>query len=179
MAERILKHKTPEYTLFHPNWWHARGLKMRFIPEESNLIDKVVIRGSAAELKITYAGTIRRHIDLSIPEQHEWNIDWTVRQCNPTQEKTNGRVRFDKETILAAFGSDLSTPEWSAWLIDRFGGTCAEQGKFIRYQNFLNIPCPGTGSDGDPNISIDLDDEIRGAVLSLLDSARVNLILSL
>lgn len=43
-----------------------------------------------------------------------------------------------------------------------------KQGAFIRYGNFLNIPSPGTGHDGDPNISILIDGPIRRAVRQLL-----------
>ncbi len=56
-----------------------------------------------------------------------------------------------------------------SWLVGRYGGNSAVQSKFIRWGNFLNIPCPGTGHDGDPNVSIYVTDEIREAVRKLLE----------
>ena len=78
---------------------------------------------------------------------------------------------MDDEHLKMAFGLSEESGKYGDWLIGRFGGESAEQGQFIRFENFLNIPCPGTGHDGDPNISIVLDDKIRDAVEHLLACA--------
>jgi hypothetical protein len=59
--------------------------------------------------------------------------------------------------------------ESGEWLLDRYGGDSAAQGFYIRWRNCLNIPCPGTGHDGDPNISVTLSDDIKEAVRQLLE----------
>jgi hypothetical protein len=53
-------------------------------------------------------------------------------------------------------------------MIEPFGGTVAKQRKFIRYHEFLNIPGPGSGYQGDPNVSIELYPETIAAVRNLL-----------
>ena len=65
-------------------------------------------------------------------------------------------------------GSRATFLPWRNTNIERYGGTCFYQGVFLRYEYFLNIPGPGTGNDGNPNISVELDDGIKNAVRQLL-----------
>ena len=84
-------------------------------------------------------------------------------------DAVKGRVLLTLSEMQSAFGfTDVCDTRFVP-LIKRFGGCCASQGRFIRWQNYLNIPCPGTGRDGDPNISIELTPEIKAAVQELLD----------
>jgi len=153
--------RDPEIRLYFPVWYHHHGSKMRvshFNPQNHTL----VIDGSAANLTINRA-------KQSYRKKEGWFIEWKVSQAKPSQEGTVGRVWFSDKDLAAAFGIIDETDKYSAWLIQRYGGDCATQGKYIRWKNFLNIPCPGTGHDGDPNVSIDLDDEIQNAVKQLLE----------
>lgn len=86
-------------------------------------------------------------------------------------KKTTGVVFFNDKHLRSAFNlqETCQTEQHSLWLIDRFGGDCASQANYIRYKDYLNIPCPGTGHDGDPNISIMLDKDIRDAVRDMLE----------
>lgn len=56
-------------------------------------------------------------------------------------------------------------------MLDRFGGTVARQGIFIRWRDFMNIPGPGTGGDGDANISVMITGEIKEAIKTILGEA--------
>lgn len=56
-------------------------------------------------------------------------------------------------------------------MIRRYGGTTADQGRFIRYNRFLNIPGPGTGHDGDSNISVEIRSEMQDAVAAFLQNS--------
>lgn len=117
----------------------------------------LVIAGSAASVRVTRRAT-------TVDEG--WFVEWEVVQSQ--QAKVNGRVVFTSDDLRAAFGLSQESGEFGDWLIERFGADSASQGKFIRWKNFLNIPCPGTGHDGDPNVSIHIDEEIRETVRRLL-----------
>jgi hypothetical protein len=145
-----------------PVWCHNHSLKMRLVVSTEN---RVVIRGSAATLAVTF-----HEVDKY---GRRWRINWLVMQS--VSENVRGEVEFYEDHLAAAFGltdKPPSFPELSQWLIDRYGADVATQGRFIRYQDYLNIPCPGTGHDGDPNISVLLDEEMKEAVRLLIDSVH-------
>ncbi|MBU2036618.1 hypothetical protein KJ866_00180 [Patescibacteria group bacterium] len=140
-----MKEKTPEFGgMGCPIWWHHHGSKMSVVAQ-GLCNDLLLLQGSAAEL------LIQRH-------QTSWLLTWKVIQGPKTA--VSGTVIFPKEELLAAFGQSYDTPRHSTWLIDRYGGSAAYQGLFFRFQSWLNIPSPGTGHDGDPNISIKLDEKM-------------------
>ncbi len=84
--------------------------------------------------------------------------------------QTSGRLGFSKNDLRRAFSnrrySDKETLE--------FANACGkqldagEQGLYFRLGNYLNIPCPGTGMQGDSNVSIYITPEIRRAVMKFL-----------
>ncbi|MEK7080275.1 MAG: hypothetical protein AAB777_01990, partial [Patescibacteria group bacterium] len=141
--------------LFGPEWWHHHGIKIRVTYKDAKAI---TMEGSAARLIIWLANP-----GTKCP----WSVEWRV--IHSQTEQVNGVVRFSVEELLTAFGTSvIIQPSHSQWMVDVYGAECAFQGKYIRTGDFLNIPCPGTGHDGDPNISIELDDEIRDAVGQLI-----------
>lgn len=119
---------------------------------------RVVLTASAAKVTITRVG---KSIDQG------WYVDWEVRHSADT--KVNGRAYMQMDMLRAAFGlANHLTGDSGDWLIERYGADSAQQHAYIRWKNYLNIPCPGTGHDGDPNVSIELDDDIKDAVRKLL-----------
>ena len=135
-----------------PIWWHHHGSKMK-IAAQGRCNDLLLLQGSAAEL------LIKKH-------QTNWLVTWKIIQG--PQTIISGAAIFPNKELLAAFGGHYDTPSHSAWLINRYGGSAAHQGLFIRFQNWLNIPCPGTGNDGDPNISIELGTEMLKSAIDLV-----------
>ena len=93
-------------------------------------------------------------------------------QCAPYKTGAKGRAWFSEEDLKSAFGFSDKSGEYGYWLIERYGADVASQGKYIRWRDHLNIPCPGIGNDGDPNVSIYLDDDIKNAVRELLSEER-------
>ena len=75
-----------------------------------------------------------------------------------------GWLRLTTAELKGAFGLADYLPPEAASLILCYGGTAAAPGKFLRYERWLNIPCPGTGADGDPNLSIEVSQEITAAI---------------
>lgn len=150
----MLREKTPELKEADiPVWWVSHGTKMRLVPDE-NLKNWVVIRGSAAEVRI-----------MKAPGKG-WFVEYRIDHGGFGQ--TNGRVWMTDSEIGAAFGLKDEIEHPSNYIIERFGGTVAMQRKFIRWKEFLNIPGPGTGYQGDPNVSIKLYPETIEAVRNLL-----------
>lgn len=140
-----------------PIWWHHHGMKMK-VAARGLCNDCLLLQGSAAELLIK-----KLH--------NRWLLTWKVIQG--PDSAVSGTTTFCDETLLDAFvKNNHETPKHSQWLIDRFGGSAACQGCFIRFDKWLNIPGPGTGNDGDPNISIELDEEMAKAVLELVYNNR-------
>jgi hypothetical protein len=152
----------PELRNGHPIWWHHHGSKIRFFGLAKECL---IINANAASLTIQKAS-------LVLPDKetlkNDWFVDWSIFQCKPLQELTSGRRWFTTEDLRNAFGIANGSGKYGKWLIDRYGADAAEQMKYIRWGNYLNIPCPGTGNDGDPNISIEIDDEIKSAVTRLI-----------
>ncbi len=146
--EKSLNKRTPELTppLYkHPIWWHRHGEKMRFVRSEFE--GELLIQGSAAEVKISRD-----------PEKQRWNVDWKVTHTKNCYAQ--GRTEWQDEEFDGAFGLVDSEHLHGSHVLARFGGDSAEQGGYIRWRNFLNIPNPGTGHDYDPNVSILLTEEM-------------------
>lgn len=142
---------------FGPDWWHHHGTKMR-VQKQEKQNQFLVIAGSSATLKV-----VRR---ASTVGEGCWYVYWEV--IYAPSERANGRVIFTTEELKSAFGLSHESGEHGEWLLKRYRASSAEQGKYVRRGDFLNIPCPGTGQDGDPNISLEIDGEIRTAMRQLL-----------
>lgn len=148
--------RNPEMGKVGPVWWHLHGMKMTVQHQEEK---RLTLNSSAATLSITRVRQANR--------ERIWRVLWEIRQT--LFEKINGVIYVNDNSLSQAFALvPGETPQESTWLISRFGGTCARQGIFIRFHQYLNIPGPGTGGDGDPNISIEISEEIKAAVASLL-----------
>ena len=154
-----------------PVWHHHHSSKMNL--DEVCYSTKVVsvrIKGSATVMTVT----------SSWPSQG-WIVEYAI--THSPDENSSGAVWMSDSDLESAF--DLSSsgkheglpaaPNNSAaqvgnqWLLDKYGGDVAVQGKFIRYGPCLNVPGPGTGNDGDPNISVYLTPEIKAAVKQLFN----------
>lgn len=156
--------KEPEMAEFGPIWWVSHGTKMREAPHGSPK-GELVLEGSAARLRISRFYNTRAEIE-------GWCVEYKIEHGCGRPFQTTGDVWMNDEELAAAFGVTDDFRQNNFYIIDRFGGTVAKQRKFIRYREFLNIPGPGTGYQGDPNISIKLYPETIAAVQNLLTPAN-------
>lgn len=140
-----------------PDWYHHHGTKVG-VDEKSVSATSVAFCSNAARLEIRLAG-------------EKWMVEWEIKFEAPNAGVW-GRVYMADETLCGAFGIPRAKEDrgarHSSWLASRYRADSAVQGAYIRKGNYLNIPGPGTGHDGDPNISILLDDQIRNAVRRLI-----------
>jgi len=156
----VVERKEPELRVGVPVWWHMRGFKMA-VSELDATKRTLRITGSAAEIIIRPARSIA-------PGMDGWYVDWRVSTNKAFEVGGRGRVYLGDDDLKAAFGLPVDDFYNDDETIERYGGQMASRGKFIRWSGYLNIPCPGTGHDGDPNVSIEVDDNMRQAVAQLL-----------
>ena len=152
MKKEVVTRK-PKTEVGVPEWYNMHGSKINIIDFDTPTLT-LIIAGGAASLRISYIFAKR------------WAVRWEIIQS--VDQKIKGSVYFSPSELEAAFGLSGDSGDFGDWIIERYGADSAEQGKYIRWDRFLNIPCPGTGHDGDPNISIYVDDVLRDAVQDLL-----------
>ena len=152
-----MRERKPAWGTLGPKWWHHHGDKIRVVKKSiiGSNGDFILMETNATKLKIEK----QKEID-------SWTIEWKVR--HGLGSSTSGIIYLHTEDIERAFDQRNNNKETSQWLIEEYGGTDASQGKFIRYRQYLNIPSPGTGHDGDPNISIELNDQIIESVKEII-----------
>lgn len=155
---------TPNLKIGIPNWCHMHGSKMsvRNFDQENSIL---VLDSSAATVVITKGSSM-------FPGHEGWFVDWKVVQSAPQKVGVQGRAWFSDQDIKSAFGLSNISGKYDHWLIEQYGADVAEQGRYIRWKNYLNIPCPGTAHYGDPNVSIHLEENIRNAVQKLISEGK-------
>lgn len=170
-----------------PRWFHPFGFNMYIRPGESHLHElswsdgfrKLVIATEVSPLEeiseiISAVLMIERSL---ITNDYHWVLVW---ELSYGLFDVYGRIAmFWERELLKAFCHRPAVVEDetgnSQRLIRRFGGNAVHDGKFIRWNRFLNIPGPGTGDDRNPNISIYITEEIEKAVVELITCSKVDL----
>lgn len=131
-----------------PRWWNPNGAKMEVKHADGRV---VMLANNAASVAIR---PVRDTHD-----QPAYRIEWNLRQLG--RDKFLGYLTFPEGYLTAAF----AVAAWGRFsAIGRYKATDAHPGYFIRTGSHLNIPGPGTGRDGDPNVSILLTDPVRAAI---------------
>ena len=137
-----------------PAWFHLRGGKMRII---QRIRDQVLfLKASSASLKIERVDEAKDDL---------WYVIWDITHADG---QVHGHVRMSRDELLYAF--DISESKSRSYDQEEWHEQIRAdvvEAKFIRYWRFLNIPGAGSGKDGDPNISVLLDEDIRAAMREL------------
>lgn len=139
-----------------PAWWHPNGIRMRPLTDFQH--HSLLIFSDSATLTISP--------DEESCDRDHWLITWEIRRRSPCS--VNGKTRMSTKSLCRAFGLMEGTADSGQKLLRPYGADSAEDGCYIRAGKYLNIPHPGTGCDGDPNISILLDEDIQELVRQLL-----------
>ncbi len=146
-----------------PDWFHHHGSKIDWIGfNDANSVRKTLLLGSSAvEIAIT------KDLTGLAREPDGWLLTYKINHS--TQSFSSGTIWLSLEDLLTAFGfSDVYDPEYGQPIINRCGGEVAYQGRYLRYEKFLNLPGPGHANDGDPNVSIYITKKIQVAVDELI-----------
>jgi hypothetical protein len=136
-----------------PLWFHGHGMRIAWygFDDATAPTSTMILNSNSVKIKIrSNAG-------------HGYIVEYTITQSPDCHN--SGTIWMSKKNIEAAFGLSNTCPEFGGqWLADEYGADVAQQGQYIRYGNFLNIPGPGTGNDGDSNVSIFIDKKIQDAI---------------
>jgi len=149
--------KEPEFgsSGLGPIWWHHHGIKVGMLQRKKRE-DPLEFTSGAASLKIVR--------DAGRGYLATWRI------IHGPSSSVTGSVFFSEKELKQAFGvTDDIVWQSEAGLIEQYGATTASAGVFIRFQKWLNIPCPGTGKDGDPNLSMKISEKIKKEVQRFMD----------
>lgn len=148
--------------LDYPHWFHPYGSLMRVKAHHTRGYSiSLADPHKRVEVLIKKASTIN-------PVAEGWQIKWKIRHGTELfVEADHGTRHFSDFALEAAFGLVNYTGAGEEHFAKRYDADCAIPGMFIRKGNFLNIPGPGTGKDGDPNVSVYLTDEVKDAIRDL------------
>lgn len=149
-----------------PRWWHSHGDKMAIVKAEAKHLR---LEGSAAYLDIELR-------DAPISKTYRWVFRWGVILTKALAEVHGDRI-FSDEMLEVAFGlrnqfTSSFDRKHSQWLCRELGGEIGRQGHFVREDKYLNVPCHGTGHDGDPNVSIEIRPSMQEAIRKLVRAAQ-------
>jgi hypothetical protein len=138
-----------------PAWWHPHGFKMGL--QEIN----PRVNANHAFLRI---GTGVAQVEVAADDggrTMSFSVHWTLIH---SRGRVSGTVYMLGDILTAAFGlTDVTSPD-SESFVAKYKATAGAHGIFLRRGNYLSLPCPGTGSDGDPNVSLYLSPEIKAAI---------------
>lgn len=132
-------------------WYNREGpyYQIKSLPEDK----AIILLWHQAELRVRKTGR-----DI-------FTIEWKINHGNG---KVSGQVDFSKEDLRRAFGIKKGCEPRHVMFMRKYEAVAAYPGKYVRQDLRLNIPCPGTGFNGDPNISIDIKPELVAAIKTLL-----------
>ena len=142
-----------------PDWWERQLPIMNFIHDENVLM----LVSASTEFTI-------------LPLQHNhWLIGWKKTRTryggNPL-EFSSGAVVLNRAEMYSAFGFYGQAHEFDSTLANmlrrRYRADVCALHKFMRTGPYLIFPGPGTGAVGDPNVSIEITDQIKKEILSML-----------
>lgn len=128
-----------------PAWWHKSGSKMR-------------LEGAGRQGKDPFILIASRRVLLEISaasaDYSSWNVRYQINHDATSGVGDSGNRVLSSDELLLAF--------------TRVENIVRRPGKFFRYGSYLNIPCAGTAQDGDPNVSLRIDEKIETAVRQLM-----------
>lgn len=149
--------------------------------DESLGLSFVQLSASAAFLRITRFYNERRRGPSAPAKQRSFRIQWELRHS--AEEMTMGTRVVSEDDLRGMFGLPLAPDAYSCdhphirWAHacvsatgDSFEQVIGHSGYFLRADDFLNVPGPGIGKDGDPNISIEITVAMRDAVQNFMES---------
>jgi hypothetical protein len=147
-----------------PKWFHNLG---RFVYRTSDRRDPFTLTftSKSAHLKISKAHT-----------SGLWKIRWIIYFGKRTG-KVEGHLIFTEAELRTLF--HLCRTEGDVCALDaeygiKWGAEIAAPGLFVRSKIFANVPGPGTGKDGDPNISFMITKIMKEKVEHLIRTGRTD-----
>lgn len=148
-----------------PSWWSAKGINMK--------VDGVVLeRGKHPIVNIAIGSAARVFICQCDSRRGDFDVQYHINHCDGSH--SSGSIVMSRADLARAFGLingyGVGFSHSGAGLLEMgYELDAASQGKYVRLGNYLNIPHPGTGLVGDPNVSVQIKAEMKSAIQALLD----------
>lgn len=142
-----------------PDWHHPQSYRIHLEKADSS---HVVIQAPAARFTIVEL--------LDADTIYKWIARWEILFSEGTG--TRSEIVMSAQDLCEAFALNEHTECEGRWWANPHQDIASRKGVYFRYDRYLNIPGPGTGQDGDPNISIFLTAEIKKAVTHLVLEAE-------
>ncbi|MFA5134799.1 MAG: hypothetical protein WC505_03310 [Patescibacteria group bacterium] len=149
------------------SWFNERGRNM--IPN-LNLQSCTMSFHSPNNFSMLIISRVQSHGD------YHWRIEWKMRKWqNDYPENNQSGSSMQSEVIGTVYLTDDDFKDAFA-LKKNFGAASnvyvACPCVYVRYRRYLNIPCIGTGMDGDPNISLYISVKVQRAIRQLYQRSR-------
>jgi len=142
-----------------PTWFHHHGTKISYIGFDN--------QGSPERIMLLESSAVEIRIHRRGRSENAYIVEYRITQSPDSFNYCH--ICMSKKNLEEAFGLSNTCPEFGGqWLADEYGADVAQQGQYIRYGKFLNIPGPGTGNDGDPNVSILVDEKMQKVIREIL-----------
>lgn len=140
----------------YPNWWHSYGrLVSRTLERQES---ELTFSSGAAHIKIGRSSTPRNMFE----------VRWII--FTKGQGRVDGFRVFNKKEMVSAFNIAGECGTSDTEFAGRYDADVGIPGYFIRKDDYLNIPCPGTGIGGDPNISIKITQVMRDQITKFIET---------
>jgi hypothetical protein len=142
-----------------PLWWHKYGQSVTILDELTPPSTEMTLTSGSCHVKISKGRN-----------RSTWAVRWIIYAKG--SDKVDGFRTFNTSELrlafgLVTFGNGGSDPVF----VRKNLVTAGVPGKYIRLGQHLNIPCKGTGEDGDPNASIIVSDAVSKAVARFIERA--------
>lgn len=133
-------------------------------------ISGTLLTGERADLAFRSAESICASVRINqVHKRDKYTLSWHISHKGGLDPAfTAGAIETNSLELRRMFCLDDGVEEADRWMTRQYRGTTAVQGKYLRQDRYLNIPGPGTGRDGDANISVFVSDGIMKSVRDLL-----------
>lgn len=137
-----------------PSWWHHCGGQLRLAAATD---DRLTLVSPHASLQV--------HRD-----DQSFLVTWEIRPTGSVDPYVERTIHVSPAVLGMMFKIDEDRHEEYLWHGQHLVTEYSEQ-HFVRWHRYLNLIYPGSGQDGDPNLSVYLFDSIRQAAAALVHAA--------
>jgi hypothetical protein len=140
-----------------PDWHHSGSSKLR-----------VTDHSEAHQFMELVSGGSRVTVGKFAGPGKGWTIQYEL--THGPHSHTKGQVLLSSAELAWAFAlaDDCTGQEVDQILLDMYGGDACKVGGYFRSGMHLNVPGPGHGYHGDPNLSILITEEMQRIVRKML-----------
>lgn len=147
-----------------PSWWSDKGVNMK--------VDGAILeRGKPVLVNVAVGSAARVFICQCDSRRGDFDVQYHINHCDGSH--SSGSIVMSRADLSRAFGLTngfgVGFSHSGKGLLEKGCELdAASQGKYVRLGDYLNIPHPGTGLVGDPNVSVQLTTEMKSVVQTLL-----------